>query len=80
MTYFTDKPVDGSFPNTITVPNFKVISPFPNGEVIVKETTSYKLNADGTVQFDIQIPDETATATIEVLLMQMGWGLGEKPI
>lgn len=65
ITYFTDKPVAGSLPNTITIPNYEVVSPFIDGDVIMKETVPYPLGVDGTVQFGIQIPDNTATATIE---------------
>lgn len=67
VCYFTDQPLRGSSPGSTSLPNIEVISPFEGGDVILNETVKYTLDANGMVKFGIQIPDNCATATIEVI-------------
>jgi len=66
-TFFTDKPLQGPLPNgSVSLMNFDVVSPFILGDTIMKDTQTYPLVENGTVQFDIKIPDNTATFSIKV--------------
>lgn len=66
VTYFTDKRVTGAPANdTIILPNYDVVSPFFEGDTIMKTTKTYPIGIDGTVQFEIPIPVDTATFSIK---------------
>ena len=66
ITYFTDEPVLEQIQNRVTFANYTLVCPFINGEVILKESRKYPIQPDGSIKFDLQIPDKTATFTIKV--------------
>ncbi|XP_045203101.2 alpha-2-macroglobulin-like isoform X2 [Mercenaria mercenaria] len=65
VSYFTDQKCTVTFPDRVTFDNYTVVSPFIGGEVILKTTKFYTIAPDGTVKFELQIPQHTATFTIE---------------
>lgn len=67
VTFFTDEPIQGPLPEgAITLPDYDVIAPFLLGDTIMKQTVSYPLTENGTLQFDIDIPEHTATFSVKV--------------
>ena len=66
VTHFTESKVTSVVPNTVSVHNYKLISPFLNGDVIMKNTKEYSLQEDGNVKFDVEIPANVATFSIKV--------------
>ena len=65
-TFFTDKPIKVQLPDTVKFLKYDVLSPFIDGDVIMKEVKSFPLSEDGTVSFNLTIPEAAATATIKV--------------
>ncbi|XP_052280943.1 CD109 antigen-like [Dreissena polymorpha] len=64
--FFTDKPIQGPAPpNSIVIPNYDVLSPFLLGDTIMIAVMSYPLSNDGTVEFDLSIPANTATFALK---------------
>ena len=66
VTYYTDKPKKGTIPNSVEILDYEAVSPFIEGETIMMEEMSFPIAADGTVSFNLNIPDDAATGTIMV--------------
>ncbi|XP_060566096.1 CD109 antigen-like isoform X2 [Ruditapes philippinarum] len=65
FTFFTDAKVIEQIPDRVTFDNYSLINPFINGEVILKQTKTYPIAADGSIKFDLPIPANTATFSIK---------------
>ena len=66
VTYYTDKPLTRSIPNSITATNYEAVSPFIDGTTIMMKEEFYPVGVDGMVNFRLDIPPEAATGTIKV--------------
>ena len=83
VTYYTDKPKKGTIPNSVEILDYEAVSPFIEGETIMMEEMSFPIAADGTVSFNLNIPDDAATGTImvsTVKILNIGTCMSEQTV